>query len=531
MVEPYFMSPSQMVEFRDGCKRKWGFRYILGYRETEGDSAKLGTEVHALLETYMNDKLAWDYTTRAGQVAALALPHLPTRGSISTESKFEMDSDTVGERPVIWRGSRDLVIRTERLKVVDYKTTGNFKWAKTEETLLTDPQAVVYSLATLREQTEHYHEVDLQWLYLSTKSRKTLPVSTTLDRPHVETQFTILDGLAREAEVLQRTVTDPLTLEPNDRMCDAYGGCPHRSRCNFGPEERLKSTMGFLKDIGKKQTGLTPTPPATAVAYTTEAERENALRLNAAEAERRLISQWTNDPLPAEEERPGVILFAAYGPINPPEAPEVVSQLFAPEQAEDFCTVAADGKITFGVSKATAEKPKRKRRTNAQIAADNAKSMLSSDTLNGGASVDDGPVYEVGSDDPPWTEQAEEGYHKMFPPADAQTWSKREGWGTEVKKGLTLYINCSPQGRPVVTVDALAAQANVKVCQAYNLTNSTAIVDYRQVPYGQGTGMLSGTVAGMVKEMDLTEVKVSTDSPEGQACVSALSALATEVIR
>lgn len=520
MVEPYFMSPSQMVEFRDGCKRKWGFRYILGYRETEGDSAKLGTEVHALLETYMNDKLAWDYTTRAGQVAALALPHLPTRGSISTESKFEMDSDTAGERPVIWRGSRDLVVRTERLKVVDYKTTGNFKWAKTEETLLTDPQAVVYSLATLREQTEHYHEVDLQWLYLSTKSRKTLPVSTTLDRPHVETQFTILDGLAREAEVLQRTVTDPLTLEPNDRMCDAYGGCPHRSRCNFGPEERLKSTMGFLKDIGKKQTGLTPTPPATAVAYTTEAERENALRLNAVDAERRLIDQWTNEPLPAEEDEEDATererRQGLYGPINPPEAPEVVSQLVAPEQAEDFCTVTADGKITFGILKTPAEKPKRKRRTNAQIAADNAKSMLSSDTLNGGASVDDGPVYEVGSDDPPWTEQAEEGYHKMFPPE---------------RKGLTLYINCSPQGRPVVTVDALAAQANVKVCQAYNLTNSTAIVDYRQVPYGQGAGMLSVSVAHMVKEMDLTEVKVSTDSPEGQACVSALTALATEVIR
>lgn len=215
------VSPSQIDLFRK-CPRKWAWAYIHGFREEDTPSTLLGKEVHKVLEEYLRDGKKIDGTTRPGAIAQAGLPYLPEPGTGLVEPHFEIPfDDFILHGFIDWTGDY----------LLDHKTTSDFKWAKTPETLATDSQAIMYGWAGLGDADERR----LRWLYYRTKGApKALPVDTVLTRAHLSEG---LAGLGEEASLLvalRKAKADPLALPANPQNCFAYNKlCHNAHRCNL----------------------------------------------------------------------------------------------------------------------------------------------------------------------------------------------------------------------------------------------------------------------------------------------------------
>lgn len=218
------------------CERKAGWQYIAGIEDPGNQDTELGQKVHAELEAvksqpgYLPNRL-----TEAGAIAIEALPYVedfsPENGA-KPEGEFFLR----GRHP--WRGFIDL---RKPGSLVDYKTTSDFKWAKTEQELLYDPQAVLYAVHEFSRWDGD--TVDLMWLYLHKKKHAAKPVKITMTRAHAMRVFAAMEAFADDfqaradaapvqPELRARYVLD--VLKPNTSHCGAYRGCPYRDRCNIG---------------------------------------------------------------------------------------------------------------------------------------------------------------------------------------------------------------------------------------------------------------------------------------------------------
>lgn len=277
---PRFISASQITLFREadaGCERKWGFKYIAGLYEESGAAALLGTEVDdTQLQPYLRDGRPIDYARESGYVAQPALEYLPKPGSCELSVQQEIRLPSLTGEPFaltgyidLWEpeggeadacaecgslqfntpsgrvcsnghGGARLLVRIP--KVTDFKTTGNWKYAKTPEALLTDVQAMIYaSWAMLVTGAD---AVDLEWLYLSTKKPyRAEPRRVRITSEHATGQIVKILETARELYLLREAAPDPLSLKPNPEACGKFPpkGCPHQSKCNLSPTQILQS--------------------------------------------------------------------------------------------------------------------------------------------------------------------------------------------------------------------------------------------------------------------------------------------------
>ena len=220
-------SPSQFSTFKD-CKRKWWRISVNNERQPPTVSAQRGSRVHGELEEYlMHSVEPIDGTAQA------MLRHLPPAGSVDplyVEAGFSYTPDGF---PVPIKGRIDL-IEIEENRITDHKTTSNLKWSKTEEDLLRDPQALIYSSVAMLGGLENIKLKDpLQFrlVYGTTKSPiKTKVVETTLTLNRAK------EGLDSFKEITQDQLrTSKIDgwshVEPNYASCDKYGGCPFASDC------------------------------------------------------------------------------------------------------------------------------------------------------------------------------------------------------------------------------------------------------------------------------------------------------------
>lgn len=249
VTDEIVLSASQLNNAID-CWRKWGFISLEKRPTQQHDSAALGSDTHKQLETYLNGGQL-DYSRPSGYIAASGLHHLPAPKTVGMqlESKFKFQAPSL----VWYTGYRDVFIPAEhrevgRPLVIDHKTTSGLGWAKTEEDLKTDPQALIYSMSAPAD------AVDLRWVYYQTRgARKSLPVETTLKREHVVKEFEKLEHLTAKPMVaivdLYRRgrlhVLQDLPASPE--ACEKFGGCPFRPVCNLGPAERLRAVMNREK--------------------------------------------------------------------------------------------------------------------------------------------------------------------------------------------------------------------------------------------------------------------------------------------
>ena len=268
VAEPPFkwLSASQIGTYLD-CRRKWGWRYLTGYKDPPGASAQVGSRTHELLEGYLMHGTPPNYMEvlelpnsrgekkvyEPGRIAEAFLPFLPAPGPhLDVEAEF-WHSYYYGKIDVAYLAEKGLPV------VMDHKTTSNFKYAKTEKDLLGDPQAMIY--ADVAMERTGSNEAMLVWNYGSTsKPYKVKRVALRVLREHSRS---VLESLAPTAEEMQtlykikayeeqtqppetlhQTLTDMvLMLPPSMESCGKYGGCPNVVRCAFTSEQLMRAAF------------------------------------------------------------------------------------------------------------------------------------------------------------------------------------------------------------------------------------------------------------------------------------------------
>lgn len=234
----HVLSASQLATYAL-CKRKWAWRYIEGVQEPPHASAALGGRVHHVLEGWLASGVAPDRSTREGAIALAGLKHLPPPGSGVVEHGFLLHTPKntyIGY--IDWQG-----IFNGLITVLDHKTTSNLVYAKTAVDLLSDIQALIYALfACIAWDSE---EIWLLWVYYTTarEPRSPAPTKVKIRLPQVLEKFPEIEAMGEEIGRHVRNKTHPLALPPEASACGAYGGCPHKARCNLSETERLRSIM------------------------------------------------------------------------------------------------------------------------------------------------------------------------------------------------------------------------------------------------------------------------------------------------
>ena len=290
MTDLPLVSATQIELWRD-CKRKWGFKYLENLTTPTHPAALLGTEVQdEQLDPYLANGREFDFSRPSGEIAQKLAPLLPARGSatmwqdgaplvgLMLRRKFLAMPSPGGKFAYrgefdLWAPDSSVVPGLERSSldevsplIGDIKTTGNLNYAKTSEKLATDVQAQLYAMAIMYE--DSVNELDLVWFYTRTRgARRAERHYLHVYSSHVAEQFQSIDAIATrlvEAKVARPNVND---LPPNARMCEAYGGCPYRFKCNLSPavfaasqEDSMSTsaTNDFLANLRKTVPSSTP---------------------------------------------------------------------------------------------------------------------------------------------------------------------------------------------------------------------------------------------------------------------------------
>lgn len=248
-AETWPYSPSQINKYED-CPRMWGWEYLEGFRPPPKATAAWGTEAHRQAENWFRHATPPDPETAQGRAVIKALPYLPAPGAhLEVEENFRFEEDGF-----VFRGQVDLsFISVDGPYIIDHKTTGDFSWALSEDTLRHDTQAVIYAKAALDKW--NVDELTLHWNYMlrtSSKSR-TKQVKIKVAREEIEAAFDEVKETVREIESVRKSGKRALDLPIVPTSCGKYGGCAHQERCGLTAIDRMKAIMS---QEGKKRMNL-----------------------------------------------------------------------------------------------------------------------------------------------------------------------------------------------------------------------------------------------------------------------------------
>jgi hypothetical protein len=239
------------------CPRKWWFEKLSDLPKPEPTRALIeGSAIHKQVEDYLKHG-----TTPIDLRASALTKHYPPRshgnGRLISEQEVNLSpADTGLAVPLL--GFIDLVDLTalpHTLGIVDFKTVGDWKWAKTEEELRTDLQMVPYAVWALN--TYKPNAVSVAHLQVHKATAQTAEVSAILDTRHTrkvwsETIVPLSHNMAEWATLEVTKVPAVVTA------CGAFGGCPYLSHCQRGQSSGSTASSPFAA-IGRVKSSTTIT--------------------------------------------------------------------------------------------------------------------------------------------------------------------------------------------------------------------------------------------------------------------------------
>lgn len=430
-------SPSSF-DLWDTCQRRWGFRYLAGIKTPRAPSAALGTRCHALLETYLKGG-QFDLYSDEGKIVAVAIPHFPERHEtlqVRSEHPFTFTSEPILHlaEPIVFNGVIDVQAQhvSGAWAVYDFKTTKSPKlYGKPVDVLAKDPQGVMYSTATWLEHGQD--DVPVRWVYSSTDKREKAHAESRdvlFTRDDTDRKMHSLVVQAVGMRDLMRERVDPLELPASPGSCEKYGrpgqiNCPYHvangGRCD--PGGRRLGDMLDLIQLG--------TPPAKDTPMTQQAPIDLQAQLAAikARAQQAAPQPITTPPAfqpptpaapPVADGQTQVLPANVFGtpgavppqgwpagqtvalPPQPVFAAPVASHVLPPESTQPVqappATIPAppvfeavgqaQGPFEPAKTEAVEEKPKRHRRTKAEIEAERAAQATAESDIQAGGLFD-----------------------------------------------------------------------------------------------------------------------------------------------
>ena len=278
------LSASQIATFTL-CPRKWAFDKRDKVPRPDTPSTALGTRVHEILEawlrdgtppdldetfSYENPKRPGEQVVRLpGRIAHEGLHLLPAPRTPGLDIEGWLSLRT---RATVWTGRLDLRYvdaATGEAVVHDHKTTSSPAYAKTPETLRTDPQALLYAASEMVRLG--VDRVRLDWLYLPTNGGKAWKVSLPVLRDDIAPD---LDRIEETAVLIHRTHAAGLAardIPGNPQACDAFGGCEYALICDRPPTDHFQGfdmthptspdALSAMDALMAKLSGGVPLPP------------------------------------------------------------------------------------------------------------------------------------------------------------------------------------------------------------------------------------------------------------------------------
>ena len=288
-------SASQISTFRL-CARKWYFGKIMGLEEPESQALEDGKRYASECEVYMKTGSTAGMSSVTRPVAALhgasTFPKATHRNTL-VEYPIGLDTRPEGEKtpgvhvtllevdglPGV--GFMDVCdIKEDRPVAWDFKSTKAKRWIKTTDELAKDTQmAGVYAPAIVKLHQARYGK-DPQLVGVAHVALLKPPEQA--EAVVVGPKWLTLDEVAeqwRGVETSVRQMKDVALLPTPDRVtpswsaCSAFGGCPHRDRCQALKQVTTPTqgpnTMTLLERVAAAaQAQGTSTPAAATPAST-----------------------------------------------------------------------------------------------------------------------------------------------------------------------------------------------------------------------------------------------------------------------
>lgn len=502
------VSASQISKFNgprndgdEACQRKWGWAYIAGIKEPTGPAAALGTECDdTQLQPYLRDGRAIDFTRQSssGYIVAPGLSYLPKPKApgIMVQRHFVIPSptwvdgkhagfgyqgyldlwdlsgrhmpDLAFDPKQFGSGTRALVNGSFPPVVADFKTTGNWKYAKDQDALSRDVQAMLY--ATWAMYFTGARTVDLVWIYFATKGkRQSKRTHLRVHADHVAEQFSRINDTAVQMHGIRKSGIHPLDLPFNSDMCERMGGCPYRHKCNLSPGD-IVDAKAARERARKGISDMSNAPTATSLLSRLRAQKAGGT---------------TPPPAPAPTSAPAA---AAPLGINPPEkdlppapavgsvaAPSEVTPEAAPTPAPE--TIPATPTARRGPGRPPKVKP-----ATVEVKVDVDASSVEAATV---------AVEKL-------TEKLAE------IPSASSSQSKPIG---------TLYLDSYPVGDLVEQADTLYRKVQERIQKEHG------VPDFRFIDF-KGSGIFAATLAEIVDAEKIRGLVVDTSTPEGKLAKS-----------
>ncbi len=524
-----WVSPTQ-IDLVELCERKYFFDRVLKMRPPTTGSQQMGIDVENHIEAALVHGTE-PPKDAAGAIARAMLELLPARGTpgLVFQSEFRRKLEIVPGNEAMGLvgvlGKKDL--RLPGKKVWDFKTTKDpKKYMKSAADLIKDVQCQIYAWDEILFTGGALQTMPMEWVYGKTKG-----AARAFNSPVAFPYPKAVEG-ARRAQRAALRILD--MKQPgvkaedtkfNTGACDAFGGCSHRAYCparaknlaqlfgfeetkqeekKMGIKDKLKASLG-IAGTAPAQPDPTPVAPAVvqaaAVAQPAQpapaAQPTGALGANGkpivvfgdAACSACGGTQWNLKGGPCKpcnatgyedgvEPTPAPVEVAPPAPASAPPATGV--------NPPDASLSPDDQPKTE--APAVEEKPKRGRRTKAQIEADEAASQR-----------------EAAQADP------------VFPKVEQPATSG----------GLTLYVDCVPvKGSEVFSMDTFVQLAVKRAAE------KAGVQDYRLVEYGKGPAFVLMAFAEIFASVNPKgSFTINSRLPESAAVLGWLQDQATSVVK
>ncbi len=351
------VSASQIAMYQE-CPTKWYRAYVLKDRMPASPAQAKGTAMHKLAEEYARQgtmELSGD-PELISRVAPI-MEYLPKPAELK-EWKVEREIwlDTYEGGPKI-HGFVDLESPNMYLygpdqrayrRIIDYKSTSDFRYAKTGEDLANNTQMMIYAKSAVNEGAG---EVDLAHLYMRTRnSPAALYVSVLVGDVDVDLFFEGLILVIKDMVALAAKEPEINSIEKQVNACDNYGGCYYKPKC---------FAVGGVKGLFSKEPIQMPTLQEKWAAA--KAARESQSSTNSPSTE-------TESKLSGAQEDAGVESAAPLADDSP--TPALPTSIISPDAAPRIPQTIIHADAPLIIREPVADKPKRTRKAKTDVVSD-----------------------------------------------------------------------------------------------------------------------------------------------------------------
>lgn len=258
------VSPSQVSTFdsdrdpRTACQRRWYLEKIAGFTSPPGAGQVLGSTLHSEIESYYQHGVQ-----PTSPILIPGMPLWPERGEHTIcETWFALPVegwpddrpqkylDFADAKGMPWGygrfvGKPDVLhVGGPRPEVVDFKNYKSLSYIPKEDELRTSPAMIAYGRVALSHRPDA-DRVQVGYVVHKTSTpHKAKKVVVEMSRGEIVSGWQgIVQTVSRMRQLA--VIDDWHDAPPNYKACYAFGGCPHRTRCESDRKTAIKPTVDW----------------------------------------------------------------------------------------------------------------------------------------------------------------------------------------------------------------------------------------------------------------------------------------------